>query len=173
MAEITRRTALAAPLLALPALARAQSWRPPGQARIVVPAAAGGTTDIMGRLVAQFLQARWGTPVVVDNRAGAGGTIGTLEMVRARPDGTTLLLGNIGPQAIAYSLFRNLPYRPDQLVPIAGTIGGPNVLVCTPPSGPIRSPSSRRCCGRGRARSPTPPQVSGSRRISRRSGCCS
>jgi tripartite-type tricarboxylate transporter receptor subunit TctC len=132
MAEITRRTALAAPLLALPALARAQSWRPPGQARIVVPAAAGGTTDIMGRLLAQFLQARWGTPVVVDNRAGAGGTIGTLEMVRARPDGTTLLLGNIGPQAIGYSLFRNLPYRAEQITPIAGTIRGPNVLVVHP-----------------------------------------
>jgi tripartite-type tricarboxylate transporter receptor subunit TctC len=132
MVQITRRAALAAPLLALPGLARAQSWRPPGQARIVVPAAAGGTTDIMGRLVALFLQARWGTPVVVDNRAGAGGTIGTVEVVRARPDGTTLLMGNIGPQAIGYSLFRNLPYRAEQLAPIAGTISGPNVLVVHP-----------------------------------------
>jgi tripartite-type tricarboxylate transporter receptor subunit TctC len=97
--------------------------------RIIVPAAAGGTTDIMGRLCAQHLQARWGTPVVVENRAGAGGTIGTLEAVRARPDGTTLLSGNIGPQAIAYSLFRNLPYKSEQIVPIAGQIRGPNVLV--------------------------------------------
>ncbi len=114
MVTITRRAALATPLLAVPALARAQAWRPPGQTRIIVPAAAGGTTDIMARLVAQYLQARWGTPVVVDNRAGAGGTIGTVEAVRARPDGTTLLLGNIGPQAIGYSLFRNLPYRAEQ-----------------------------------------------------------
>ena len=75
------------------------------------PAAAGGTTDIMGRLSAQHLQARWGTPVVVENRTGAGGTIGTLEAMRAKPDGLTLLSGNIGPQAIAYSLFRNLPYN--------------------------------------------------------------
>jgi tripartite-type tricarboxylate transporter receptor subunit TctC len=132
MTTIGRRAALAAPLLALPAAARAQAWRPPGQVRIIVPAAAGGTTDIMARLLAQYLQARWGSPVVVENRAGAGGTIGTLEMVRARPDGTTLMLGNIGPQAIAYSLFRNLPYRAEQILPIAGTIRGPNVLVVNP-----------------------------------------
>jgi tripartite-type tricarboxylate transporter receptor subunit TctC len=86
----------------------------------------------MARLLAQFLQQRWGAPVVVENRAGGGGTIGTIEMVRARPDGTTLMLGNIGPQAIAYSLFRNLPYRAEQITPIAGTIRGPNVLVVNP-----------------------------------------
>jgi len=129
MTKLSRRTALALPLLATPAIARAQSWRPSGQVRIIVPAAAGGTTDIMGRLLAQFLQPRWGTPVVVENRTGAGGTIGSAEAVRARPDGLTLLMGNIGPQAIAYSLFRNMQYRPEQLSAIAGTIAGPNVLV--------------------------------------------
>jgi tripartite-type tricarboxylate transporter receptor subunit TctC len=128
MVVLSRRAALALPFL-LPAAARAQSWRPGQQVRIIVPAAAGGTTDIMGRLCAQHLQARWGTPVVVENRTGAGGTIGTLEAVRAKPDGTTLLSGNIGPQAIAYSLFRNLPYRAEQITPIAGQIRGPNVLV--------------------------------------------
>jgi tripartite-type tricarboxylate transporter receptor subunit TctC len=129
MTKLSRRAALALPLLATPAIARAQSWRPSGQVRIIVPAAAGGTTDIMARLLAQFLQPRWGTAVVVENRTGAGGTIGTVEAVRARPDGLTLLMGNIGPQAIGYSLFRNLQYRPEQLAPIAGTIAGPNVLV--------------------------------------------
>jgi tripartite-type tricarboxylate transporter receptor subunit TctC len=137
----TRRAAL----LAAPALvaalrpARAQTaWKPSQQVRIIVPAAPGGTTDVMGRLCAQHLQARWGTPVVVENRAGGGGTIGTLEAVRSRPDGTTLLSGNIGPQAIAYSLFRNLPYRADQLMPIAGQIRGPNVLVVNAAT-PVRS----------------------------------
>lgn len=129
MVRITRRLVLAAPALALPGTARAQAWRPPAQTRIIVPAAAGGTTDIMARMVAHFLHPRWNIPVVVENRTGAGGTIGSLEMVRARPDGTTLMLGNIGPQAIAYSLFRNMAYRPDQIIPIAGTIAGPNVLV--------------------------------------------
>jgi len=128
MAAPTRRAALALPLL-IPAAARAQSWRPGQTTRIIVPAAPGGTTDIMGRLCAQHLTARWGTPVVVENRAGAGGTIGTMEVVRARADGTTLLSGNIGPQAIAYSLFRNLPYTAEQLAPVAGQIRGPNVLV--------------------------------------------
>ena len=74
-------------------------------------------------------KARWGVPVAVENRSGAGGTIGTLEVVRAAPDGLTLLSGNIGPQAIAYSLFRNLPYREDQIAPVSGQIRGPNVLV--------------------------------------------
>lgn len=128
---ISRRTAMLLPVVAVPALpARAQTaWRPAGQVRIVASAAAGGTTDIMARLCAQHLQALWGPPVVVENRTGGGGTIATLEVVRARPDGLTLLSGNIGPQAIAYSLFRNLPYRADQLAPIAGQIRGPNVLV--------------------------------------------
>lgn len=134
MSPTTRRAALlAAPALlaaaARPARGQAGGWKPGQQVRIIVPAAPGGTTDIMGRLCAQHLQARWGTPVVVENRAGGGGTIGTMEMVRARPDGTTLLSGNIGPQAIAYSLFRNLPYRAEQIRPVAGQIRGPNVLV--------------------------------------------
>ena len=137
MHRITRRAALALPLL-IPAAARAQAWRPGQTVRIIVPAAPGGTTDIMGRLSAQHLTARWGTPVVVENRAGAGGTIGTMEVVRARPDGTTLLSGNIGPQAIAYSLFRNLPYKADQIAPVAGQIRGPNVLVVNADT-PVRS----------------------------------
>ena len=136
MPRLTRRSALL--LSAAPALAgggraaRAQApaqWRPASQVRIVVPAAPGGTTDIMGRLCAQHLQARWGVPVAVENRSGAGGTIGTLDVVRAAPNGLTLLSGNIGPQAIAYSLFRNLPYREDQIAPVSGQIRGPNVLV--------------------------------------------
>jgi len=69
---------------------------------------------------------------VVENRSGAGGTIGTLEVVRAAPDGHTMLLGNIGPQAIGHSLFRNLQYRPESLLPVAGTVRGPNVLVVHP-----------------------------------------
>jgi tripartite-type tricarboxylate transporter receptor subunit TctC len=132
----TRRTALALPFI-LPASARAQGsgpgeWRPSQQIRIVVPAAPGGTTDIMGRLLAAHLQSRFGSPAVAENRSGAGGIIGTMEVVRAAPDGHTLLSGNIGPQAIAYSLFRNLPYQPTSLAPVCNMIRGPNVLVVHP-----------------------------------------
>jgi tripartite-type tricarboxylate transporter receptor subunit TctC len=131
MNRLTRRAALGLPLT-IPAIAHAQDWRPGQQARIVVPAAPGGTTDIMARLIAQYLQGRWGTPVVVENRSGAGGTIGTMEVVRAAADGRTVLMGNIGPQAIGYSLFRNLQYRPDSLAAVANVIRGPNVLVVNP-----------------------------------------
>ncbi|MBK1657747.1 tripartite tricarboxylate transporter substrate binding protein [Paracraurococcus ruber] len=130
------------PALLLAPRARSQpqapAWRPGQSVRIIAGAAAGGTTDIMARLVAQHLQARWGTPVVVENRTGAGGTIGTMEVVRARPDGLTLFSGNVGPQAIAYSLYRNLQYGPDSLADIAGTIRGPNVLVVNAAT-PVRS----------------------------------
>ena len=120
--------------------ARAQGgWRPSQAVRIVVPAAPGGTTDIMGRLLAAHLQQRWGQNAVAENKSGGGGTIGTTEVVRARPDGHTILLGNIGPQAIAYSLFRNLQYRPEDLAPVSNMIGGqPNVLVVHP-SLPVNS----------------------------------
>lgn len=131
MNRMTRRAAFALPL-ALPVAARAQDWRPGQQSRIVVPAAPGGTTDIMARLLGQYLTGRWGTPVVVENRSGGGGTIGTMEVVRAAADGRHMLMGNIGPQAIGYSLFRNLQYRPESLTPVANVIRGPNVLVVHP-----------------------------------------
>jgi tripartite-type tricarboxylate transporter receptor subunit TctC len=114
-----------------PALAQ-EGWRPNQTVRILVPAAPGGTTDIMGRILAGHLQARWGQNAVVDNRSGGGGTVGTAEAARAKPDGHTILLGNIGPQAIAYTLFRNLTYKAADLQPVSNMIRGPNVLVVHP-----------------------------------------
>lgn len=135
MIRLTRRAALALPL-ATPVLARAQDaagpWRPSQPIRIVVPAAPGGTADISARLLAPFLQAHYGQNCVVENRSGAGGVIGTQEVVRAAPDGLTLLLGNIGPQAIGLSLFRNLPFDRTSLLPVCGLLRGPNVLVVHP-----------------------------------------
>ncbi|ONG44615.1 C4-dicarboxylate ABC transporter [Pseudoroseomonas deserti] len=148
MSTISRRhlAALAAGL-GLPLAARAQGspqgnqegWRPTQTVRVVVPAAAAGTTDIMGRLLAAHLTQRWGQSAVVDNKSGAGGTLGSAEVARARPDGHTILLGNIGPQAIAYSLFRNLTYKAEQLLPVSNMIRGPNVLVVHP-SLPVHTP---------------------------------
>jgi tripartite-type tricarboxylate transporter receptor subunit TctC len=124
--------ALTLPALAVANAARAQAWRPTHAVRIVVPAEPGGTTDIMARLMARHLQERWSQTVVVDNRSGGGGVIGSTEVARATPDGHTLLMGNIGPQSIAYSLYRNMPYGPQQFIPVSNVITAPNVLVVNP-----------------------------------------
>lgn len=137
--RLPRRAVVAAlPLLAMTPVARAQAWRPKQGLRIVVPAAPGGTTDIIARLLAAHLQQRWGQPAVVDNKSGAGGVVGSNEVVRAAADGHTMLMGNIGPQSIAYSLYRNMPYKPDSLIPVSGVIATPNVLV-THPSVPAKT----------------------------------
>jgi tripartite-type tricarboxylate transporter receptor subunit TctC len=123
----------------MPRFARAAAdWRPSETVRIVVPAASGGSTDVMGRLLAQHLQAAWGKPAIVENRSGAGGTIGAAEVVRAKADGHTILIGNPGPNAIAYSIFRNLSYSPDQLQPVSNMIRIPNI-VSAHPSLPVKS----------------------------------
>ena len=131
---ITRRGARGASAgarAARPASAQGRG-RPTGPRRSGVPAAPGGTTDIMARLLAAHLSPRWGVQCVVENRSGGGGIIGTAEVLRAPPDGHTILSGNIGPQAIAYSLFRNMPYAPAALQPVSNMIRGPNVLVVHP-----------------------------------------
>lgn len=116
----------------------AGDWRPTETVRVIVPAAAGGSTDVMGRLLAQHLQSTWGQSAVVENRSGAGGTIGTAEVARLKGDGHVILIGNPGPNAIAYSIFRNLPYKPDQLQPVSNMIRIPNI-VSAHPSLPIKT----------------------------------
>ena len=120
--RLSRRT-LVATTAALPAAALLPSglkaeaaWKPAAATRMVVPAAPGGTTDIVARLLAAFLQQGWGQSCVVDNKSGAGGVIGSTEVAKASPDGQTMLMGNIGPQSIAYSLYRNMPYTPKSLI---------------------------------------------------------
>ncbi|TMJ30012.1 MAG: tripartite tricarboxylate transporter substrate binding protein [Alphaproteobacteria bacterium] len=139
--RLTRRASLAGAAV-LPSVVllsrglRAQSgssgWKPSQGVRIVVPAAPGGTTDIVARLLAAHLQAAWGQSCVVDNKSGAGGVIGSTEVAKATADGHTALMGNIGPQSIAYSLYRNMPYRPDSLIGVSKVITAPNVLLVHP-----------------------------------------
>ena len=107
-------------------------WKPTQGVKVIVPAAPGGTTDIVGRLLAAHLQQAWGQSCVVDNKSGAGGVIGSTEVVKSAPDGHTILMGNIGPQSIAYSLYRNMPYTPASLLPVSDAITAPNVLVVHP-----------------------------------------
>jgi tripartite-type tricarboxylate transporter receptor subunit TctC len=119
----------------LPRSSYGADWRPTETVRIIVPAAAGGSTDVMGRLLAQHLQANWGQSAVVENRSGAGGTIGTSEAIRQKGDGHTILIGNPGPNAIAYSIFRNLTYKADQLQAVSNLIRIPNIISAHPSTG--------------------------------------
>jgi tripartite-type tricarboxylate transporter receptor subunit TctC len=110
-------------------------WRPSETVRVIVPASAGGSTDVMGRLLAAHLQTAWGQSAVVENRSGGGGTIGTAEVVRQKGDGHTILIGNPGPNAIAYSIFKNLTYKPEQLQAVSNMIRIPNIVSAHPSTG--------------------------------------
>jgi tripartite-type tricarboxylate transporter receptor subunit TctC len=96
--------------------------------KIIVPFPAGGTADVLPRIVAEKLRERFGQSFVVENRAGAGGNIGAESVARSEPDGYTLLASPPGPVVINESLYPSLAYRPAELVPITilGTV--PNVL---------------------------------------------
>jgi len=110
MKPITRIAAL---LLALaPAIASAQSDYPNRPVKLVVGFAPGGSTDIVARIVAQKLGERLGQTVVVENKAGAGGTIGADMTAKAPPDGYTLTLGTTSTHAIAAGAYSKLPYDP-------------------------------------------------------------
>lgn len=105
----------AAPLLALaaaPGAHAAEDWPKKQPIRIISPYAPGGTTDVMARLIGQRLQEKLGQNVIVENRAGAGGNIGTDVVAKADGDGYTLLLAASGPLVIAPSLYPKLPYAP-------------------------------------------------------------
>ncbi|MEA2875204.1 MAG: hypothetical protein QOF14_400 [Hyphomicrobiales bacterium] len=118
----------------LPRTAQAD-WRPTEAVRIIVPAAPGGTTDVMGRLLAQHLQVAWGQSTVVENKSGGGGTIAMTDFARQKPDGHTIMIGNPGPNAIAYSIFRNITYKPDQLQPVSNMIRTSNIVSAHPSMG--------------------------------------
>ena len=111
--------------MAGPALA---AW-PERPITLIVPASPGGTTDIAARLIADKLATKLGQQVIVENRAGAAGIIGAQTLARAKPDGYTVLMGNIGPNAINYALYKTLPYKPADFAPVTLVISVPNVLV--------------------------------------------
>ena len=103
---------LALALMAVTLGAQAQVF-PNRPVTLVVPFPPGGGTDTGARIVAQKLGAKWGQTVVVENKGGAAGMIGADLVAKARPDGYTILMGNIGTQAINPSLYKKLPYDPD------------------------------------------------------------
>ena len=120
--------ALAATGTAGPVLAQAAKY-PAKPVTLVVPYSAGGGTDIVGRLMAQRLTELWGQSMVVENRTGANGVIGSSTVARAAPDGHTLMLV-VGSHAINPVLMKSLPYDTDKaFTPITNIANSPSVLV--------------------------------------------
>ena len=124
--------------LALPLATRAQApavaspW-PTQPIRLVVPFAPGGTTDLVARLLSQGLQDQLGQPVIIENRAGAGATVGSLAVAQAAPDGHTLLMSNIASHGVAPSLYRSLRYDAlRDFTHIALVVENPLVFVANP-----------------------------------------
>ena len=116
---------------ALPASAQANY--PAKPITIVVPFAAGGTTDILARVIGEALKSERAQPGVIDNRAGAGGNIGGAPAAKAAPDGYTLFMGTVGTHAINQSLYKKMPFDPlKDFAPLTRVAMVPNLLVAHP-----------------------------------------
>jgi len=132
MNTVLHRFALGALLALFAAIASAQTY-PAKPIRLVVPFPPGGATDILARDVAQKLTEAWGQQVIVDNRPGAGGNIGSELVAKSAPDGYTLEMGTVGTHAINASLYAKMPYdHVKDFAPVILVAGVPNVLVVNP-----------------------------------------
>src|SRR5215831_13188106 len=128
-------TALAAALAAIVALsggAMAQDY-PSRTVKIIVPFPPGGTADAMPRIVADFLTRKWGQPVIVENRAGAGGNVGAEAAYHSDPDGYTLFASPPPPLVINQNLYPKLNFDPAQFIPLAVMGKVPNALLTNSP----------------------------------------
>jgi tripartite-type tricarboxylate transporter receptor subunit TctC len=122
------RTLLAALLMAATGPAFAQGAYPNKQVRIVVPFPAGGSADILCRIAGERLSAAWNQPVIIDNRAGAGGNVGAEVAYRAEPNGYTLLCSPPGPLSINHNLYKTMPYDWTKFAPITVLALVPNAI---------------------------------------------
>ena len=137
MNKLNRRSLLLATLTA-PAMAVAQA--PSGKPiRLIVPFTPGGSTDILARTLAPKLSAALGQNVIIDNKPGAGGSLGAGEAAKGEPDGSVLLMGHIGTLAVNPAVYPKLSYDPlKSFVPVAWVARVPNVLV-VPASSPVKT----------------------------------
>src|SRR5438132_7621887 len=132
--EFLHLAAAAAALSAVPRLARAQAW-PAKQIRAIVPVAAGSSIDIVSRIVFEPLSRQLGHPLIIDNRAGAGTTIGAAAVARAEPDGYTLLI-NSSAHAATPAIYPNAPFdTAKDFAAVASFGSSPNVTVVAPAKG--------------------------------------
>ena len=138
MVSLFVRSVLGVVLVAASAIANAQGY-PARPVRVIVPFPAGSTPDIVGRTLAGGLQGAFGQPFVVENKTGAGGSLGADAVAKASPDGYTLLVGTNGPVAINKLLYREMSYDPDKdLLPLSLLASAPQMLVVHPSIG-VRS----------------------------------
>jgi tripartite-type tricarboxylate transporter receptor subunit TctC len=109
--------------------ARAQEPFPTRPVKLLVPYPGGGSNDVLARIVADKLQAKWGQPIVIENRTGAGGNIAAAYVAQAEPDGYTLLVSASPPLAINQSLYKQLTYRAEDFIPITVFGAVPNLVI--------------------------------------------
>jgi tripartite-type tricarboxylate transporter receptor subunit TctC len=129
MIRRTMHILAAAALLTAAGFAQAQPY-PNKPVKIIVPFAVGGIADTFGRVIAQKLTETWGQPVVVENKAGAGGNIGADLVAKSPPDGYTMVIGNIGTHAINPFLMKSMPFDPlRDFVPVAHLLEAESLLV--------------------------------------------
>ena len=127
----TLASMLIAAALAFSLSAAAQEY-PSKPIKIIVPNPPGGGPDVIARLLADKLTEKWGQPVIIENRAGAGGNIGAEIAFRAPPDGYTLMFASNPPYVINKALYGKLNYEPEQFVPISAVVDIPVVMVINP-----------------------------------------
>lgn len=133
MSRLTRRAALALTVLAASALPGAAQDFPSQPVTLVVPFAAGGSTDVVGRIIAERMGQELGQQVVVENRAGAGGSLGAGTVARAAPDGYTILMGTVATHALNPLILAQAPYDPvEDFAPVSLLVVVPNVLAVNP-----------------------------------------
>ena len=130
VAYTVRRVAAALILACAACGAHAEDQYPSRSITMVVPFAAGGPTDILGRIIAQAISPALGQQVVVEDVTGAGGTIGATKVARAAPDGYTMVMGNLGTHAASLGIYKSLPYDPRKdFEPVILVASTPMVLV--------------------------------------------
>jgi tripartite-type tricarboxylate transporter receptor subunit TctC len=112
-----------------PGFAGAQGTFPTRTVRFIVPFPGGGINDVLARIVGEKLQTKWGQPIVIENKTGAGGNIGAELAYQSEGDGYTLLLSPPGPLAVNQSLYKQLSYKPQEFVPITVVGSVPNVVI--------------------------------------------
>jgi tripartite-type tricarboxylate transporter receptor subunit TctC len=106
-----------------------QDRYPTRPVKFLVPYPSGGTNDVLARIVGDKLQAKWGQPVIIENRSGGSGNIGAALVAQAEPDGYTLLVSATPPLATNQSLYKELSYKPEEFVPITNFGSVPNLVI--------------------------------------------